>query len=47
TCVCANRFLVQAGIHDRFVAALAKRVAALRVGDGRGAGVQIGPLIDA
>ncbi|MET4898414.1 NAD-dependent succinate-semialdehyde dehydrogenase [Sphingomonadaceae bacterium jetA1] len=46
TCVCANRFLVQSGIHDRFVAALAARVAALRVGEGRSEGVQIGPLID-
>ncbi|QKR99591.1 NAD-dependent succinate-semialdehyde dehydrogenase [Sphingomonas sp. CL5.1] len=46
TCVCANRFLVQSGIHDRFVAALAVRVAALRVGDGLREGVEIGPMID-
>ena len=26
TCVCANRFLVQAGIHDRFVDAFTRRV---------------------
>lgn len=47
TCVCANRLLVQDGIHDRFVAALGAAVAALRVGDGRAAGTTIGPLINA
>ncbi len=34
TCVCTNRFLVQDGIHDRFVEALAERVQALKVGPG-------------
>ncbi|WP_093453065.1 NAD-dependent succinate-semialdehyde dehydrogenase [Sphingomonas sp. YR710] len=47
TCVCANRLLVQDGIHDRFVARLGEAVRALRMGDGRGAGVTIGPLINA
>ena len=47
TCVCANRILVQEGIHDRFVAALCAEVAALRVGDGREPGVTMGPLINA
>jgi succinate-semialdehyde dehydrogenase/glutarate-semialdehyde dehydrogenase len=46
TCVCANRILVQDGIHDRFVAALAERVRAMKVGPGTEAGVAIGPLID-
>lgn len=46
TCVCANRILVQSGIHDAFVAALAKRVDALRVGPGTEAGVDIGPMIN-
>ena len=46
TCVCANRILVQDGIHERFVAALAVRVAALKVGPGTEAGVAIGPLVD-
>ncbi|RIL00876.1 MAG: succinate-semialdehyde dehydrogenase (NADP(+)) [Proteobacteria bacterium] len=46
TCVCANRVLVQDGIHDRFVARLAERVAAMKVGPGTEAGVAIGPLID-
>jgi succinate-semialdehyde dehydrogenase/glutarate-semialdehyde dehydrogenase len=47
TCVCANRFLVQAGIYDAFAARLAERVKALVVGDPREAGVQQGPLISA
>lgn len=47
TCVCANRILVQSGIHDAFVAALAQRVDALRVGPGTEPGVGIGPMINA
>ncbi|MDX3895607.1 NAD-dependent succinate-semialdehyde dehydrogenase [Pusillimonas sp.] len=46
TCVCSNRFLVQAGIHDEFVEKLARTVAALRVGDGMEEGVAQGPLIN-
>ena len=46
TCVCANRVYAQAGIYDEFVAALAKAVAALKVGDGMEEGVEQGPLID-
>jgi succinate-semialdehyde dehydrogenase/glutarate-semialdehyde dehydrogenase len=46
TCVCANRFLVQRGVHDAFVERLTAAVAALKVGDGRAAGTQVGPLID-
>ncbi|MCJ8140989.1 NAD-dependent succinate-semialdehyde dehydrogenase [Falsirhodobacter halotolerans] len=46
TCVCANRILVQAGIHDAFVAALAARVDALQVGPGTEDGTQIGPMIN-
>ena len=46
TCVCANRILVQSGIHDAFVAALAARVDALKVGPGTEPGVQIGPMIN-
>jgi succinate-semialdehyde dehydrogenase/glutarate-semialdehyde dehydrogenase len=45
TCVCANRILVQSGIHDRFVEALTARVAAMTVGNGLEAAVDIGPLI--
>lgn len=46
TCVCVNRFLVQDGIHDAFVARLAERVAELAVGDGFAEGVKLGPLIN-
>ena len=46
TCVCTNRFLVQSGIHDAFVAKLAAASEALKVGNGLEAGVQQGPLID-
>jgi len=47
TCVCANRFYVQSGIHDAFVEKLAIRVRALKVGAGTQDGVDIGPLINA
>jgi succinate-semialdehyde dehydrogenase/glutarate-semialdehyde dehydrogenase len=47
TCVCANRILVQSGIHDAFVAALAAKVDALKVGAGSEDGVNIGPMINA
>jgi len=46
TCVCVNRFLVQDGIHDAFVARLAERVAELKVADGFTDGAQQGPLIN-
>jgi succinate-semialdehyde dehydrogenase/glutarate-semialdehyde dehydrogenase len=46
TCVCANRFYVQAGIHDAFVAKLAAAAAALKVGSGLADGTEMGPLID-
>ncbi|MGY4878974.1 NAD-dependent succinate-semialdehyde dehydrogenase [Vreelandella aquamarina] len=46
TCVCTNRFLVQDGIYDRFVAKLTERVEALQVGSGLEDGNTIGPLIN-
>jgi succinate-semialdehyde dehydrogenase/glutarate-semialdehyde dehydrogenase len=46
TCVCTNRFLVQAGIHDAFARKLADAVNQLKVGDGLQAETQQGPLID-
>lgn len=46
TCVCANRLIVQSGIHDAFVARLAEKVAAMKVGPGTGEGVVISPLIN-
>jgi succinate-semialdehyde dehydrogenase / glutarate-semialdehyde dehydrogenase len=47
TCVCANRFYVQAPILEQFLEALAPQIRALRIGDGLADGVHIGPLIDA
>lgn len=47
TCVCANRILVQAGIFDKFVAALKEEAAKLVVAPGRDAKSTIGPLINA
>lgn len=47
TCVCANRLLVQAGIHDAFVEKLTAEVAKMQVGNGFTSGVTQGPLIDA
>lgn len=46
TCVCANRILVQAGVHDKFAEKLAARVQEMQVGDGTTPGVEIGPLIN-
>ena len=46
TCVCANRFLVQAAVYDDFAARLARAVDALKVGPGLEDGVSQGPLID-
>jgi succinate-semialdehyde dehydrogenase/glutarate-semialdehyde dehydrogenase len=47
TCVCANRILVQAGIFDRFVAALKEATAKLHVAPGRDPKSTLGPLINA
>jgi succinate-semialdehyde dehydrogenase / glutarate-semialdehyde dehydrogenase len=46
TCVCANRILAQAGIHDEFAERYAKAAGELTVGHGLADGVAIGPLID-
>lgn len=47
TCVCANRFLVQAGIYEAFASRFAARAAELKVGAGSEPGVAQGPLINA
>jgi len=44
-CTAANRFYVQAGIHDAFVAGLTARMAALKVGPGYDPATQCGPMI--
>ena len=46
TCVCANRFYVQAGVYDAFVAKFAARVKTMKVGNGFEEGVTQGPLIE-
>jgi succinate-semialdehyde dehydrogenase/glutarate-semialdehyde dehydrogenase len=46
TCVCTNRFFVQAGIYDRFVEKFADASKKLKVGPGLEDGTQQGPLID-
>ncbi len=45
TCVCANRLYAQSGIYDQFVQKLARKVKALKVGNGLETGVEQGPLI--
>ncbi|RPE80580.1 succinate-semialdehyde dehydrogenase/glutarate-semialdehyde dehydrogenase [Curtobacterium sp. PhB137] len=45
-CTAANRFFVQDGIADAFVAALTAKVDALRIGRGTEDGTTMGPLID-
>ena len=46
TCVCTNRILVQASVHDAFVDRLVAATNDLVVGNGIDEGVVIGPLID-
>ncbi|MDO9286104.1 MAG: NAD-dependent succinate-semialdehyde dehydrogenase, partial [Aquabacterium sp.] len=46
TCVCANRFYVQAGVYDRVVEKLAAKAGGIKVGNGFEAGVSQGPMID-
>ncbi|MFG1352346.1 NAD-dependent succinate-semialdehyde dehydrogenase [Xanthobacter autotrophicus] len=46
TCVCANRFLVQAGIYEAFAEKLSARASAMKVGNGFEDGVEQGPLIN-
>src|SRR5690554_412342 len=46
TCVCVNRFYVQDAVYDEFAQRLTAAVEQLSMGDGRSAGVNIGPLIN-
>lgn len=46
-CTAANRFYVQAGVHDAFVAGLTQRMADLKVGPGTAPDTQVGPMITA
>lgn len=45
TCVAPKRVFVEAPVYDAFVAAIARSVAALRLGSGADAATEIGPLI--
>lgn len=47
TCVCVNRFLAQAGIYEKFIAALSQKIQNFNIGNGLEAGHDIGPLINA
>jgi succinate-semialdehyde dehydrogenase / glutarate-semialdehyde dehydrogenase len=46
TCVCANRFYVQEGVYEQFVAKFTAKVRAMKVGNGFEDGVMQGPLIE-
>ena len=45
-CTASSRLIVTAGIHDRFVAAVADKLATLRVDNALLAGTDIGPVVD-
>lgn len=47
TCVCANRMLIERSVLPEFARRLAERATALKVGDGRVPGTEVGPLINA
>ncbi len=46
TCVCANRFFIEAEIYEEFTLLLKREVEKLKVGNGLVAGIEQGPLID-
>jgi succinate-semialdehyde dehydrogenase/glutarate-semialdehyde dehydrogenase len=46
TCVCANRFYVQDGVYEQFVAKFTAKVKTMKVGNGFEDGVSQGPLIE-
>src|SRR5688572_4587020 len=45
-CTATSRLILQKGIHDRFLGLLVDRVKALKLGDGRKTGTDVGPLIN-
>src|SRR5271165_450300 len=45
-CTASSRLIVTAGIHDRFVAAVAQKLGTLKVGDALAPGTDIGPVVD-
>ena len=46
SCVAANRIIVHRDVADAFTEAFVQRVEGLRLGDGRGEGTDVGPVID-
>ena len=46
-CTATSRLILQDGIHDAFVAKLKERASQLKLGDGRKAGTDVGPVIHA
>ncbi|HUR92841.1 MAG TPA: aldehyde dehydrogenase family protein [Gemmatimonadaceae bacterium] len=45
-CTATSRLILQSGIHDDFLGMLLSRVRALKLGDGRKEGTDVGPLIN-
>ena len=45
-CTATSRLIVQSGVHDRFLGQLLDRVKKLKLGDGRQAGTDVGPMIN-
>ncbi|MGK2963689.1 MAG: aldehyde dehydrogenase family protein [Gemmatimonadaceae bacterium] len=45
-CTATSRLILQGGIHDDFLSKLVDKARALRLGDGRKAGTDVGPLIN-
>jgi alpha-ketoglutaric semialdehyde dehydrogenase len=45
-CTATSRLILESGIHDRFLGMLTDRVKALKLGDGRKEGTDVGPLIN-
>ncbi len=45
-CTASSRLIVTDGIHDRFIAAMAEKMKALKVDDARRKGTDIGPVVD-
>jgi len=46
TCICSNRFLVHAAVHDAFVEKLSAAMSSIRIGNGMEPGVTQGPMIN-
>lgn len=45
-CTATSRLILQKGIHDNFIGMLVERTKALKLGDGRKKGTDVGPLIN-